>query len=101
MIAAAAPRVNTTSGHEPPKARTSGGSASDAAIDATEVYRVARSTIHQTTAIATDASGAITSATPTVVATILPPRLQPRNRGRQWPIRAVVPAITAPQRPPA
>ena len=48
----------------------------------------------------TDASGAITSATPTVVATILPPRLKRRNKGRQWPSRAPVPATTAPEEPP-
>jgi len=100
MIAAAAPAPKTTSAHEPPNARTSAGSASDAVIDATDVYRVASSTIHQSTAMTTEASGAITRATPTVVATILPPRRKPRNRGRQWPTRAPLPATTAPELPP-
>ena len=60
MMPRAAPSVKNTSAHEPPKTRTRGGSASDAVIDATDVYRVASSTIHQSTAMTTEASGAIT-----------------------------------------
>jgi len=68
-------------------------------MDATDAYRVTAKTRIHTPAPRPPTSGATPRKAPPAVATIFPPRLNPRNSGREWPSIAAAPASTPPPWP--
>ena len=89
IIDAASAAASTGAGL--PVAYAIGGSATDARIDPTEMYRVIQTALRKTASAGPTASGVSTAKTPHAVATPLPPRKR-SHTGKTWPTMAARPA---------